>query len=450
MSQPPSYLPQQFAVPIDLDLSKNEGSTEASELLASLVDPSRVASRYPDTADLRRALAGLHGLPEESVLVTAGGDDALFRCFLAWVARGEQVISTTPTFEMISRYSEQRGAELIETAWWMGPLPTEELVASITDRTDAVFIVSPNNPTGSVAIGADLERIAARTPLLVLDAAYTEFAAEDLTRVALDLGNAVVIRTMSKAYGLAGLRVGYLLGPPELVAEIGAHGNPYPVASISAALATTRLGRPASELTDFVEEVKRERVELASVLSDLGTKPLPSEANFVLTECRDPSWLISAAAAMGVGLRQFPGRPGLREMVRITLPGNRLDFQRLVDTLEAALAPEAIVFDLDGVLADVSRSQSTAIIETGRSFGVEIDVGDIERAKANGNSNDDWLLTQSLCRQKGTEVALDAVTDRYESLYQGSNGTPGLKTHESPIVDGATWSRVGPPLDPWQ
>ena len=128
-------------------------------------------------------------------------------------------------------------------------------------------------------------------------------------------------------------------------------------------------------------------------------------------------------------------------MVRITLPGNRPDFQRLVNTLEAALAPEAIVFDLDGVLADVSRSQSTAIIETGRSFGVEIDVGDIERAKANGNSNDDWLLTQSLCRQKGTEVALDVVTDRYESLYQGSNGTPGLKTHESPIVDGATWSR---------
>ncbi len=248
MSQPPSYLPQQFAVPIDLDLSKNEGSTDASELLASLANPGRVVSRYPDTADLRRALAGLHGLPEESVLVTAGGDDALFRCFLARVGPGRQVISTTPTFEMISRYSEQRGAELIETAWWTGSLPTEELVASITDRTDAVFIVSPNNPTGSVATGADLERIAARTPLLVLDAAYTEFAAEDLTRVALDLGNAVVIRTMSKAYGLAGLRVGYLLGPPELVAEIGAHGNPYPVASISSTLATTRLGRPASEL----------------------------------------------------------------------------------------------------------------------------------------------------------------------------------------------------------
>ncbi|HEY6629168.1 MAG TPA: HAD family hydrolase, partial [Acidimicrobiia bacterium] len=113
----------------------------------------------------------------------------------------------------------------------------------------------------------------------------------------------------------------------------------------------------------------------------------------------------------------------------------------LVETLQTALAPEAIVFDLDGVLADVSRSQSTAIIETGRSFGIEIDVTDIERAKANGNSNDDWLLTQGLCREKGTDVALDVVTDRYESLYQGSNSKPGLKTHESPIVDGTTWAR---------
>jgi histidinol-phosphate aminotransferase len=273
MSQPASYLPQQFRLPVDLDLSKNEGSTGAAELLASLDDPSRVVSRYPDTSDLRQALAGLHGLPEDSVLVTAGGDDALFRCFLARVGPGRQVVSTTPTFEMIARYSEQRSAELIETSWWTGAFPTEELIASITDQTDAVFIVSPNNPTGSVATASDLERIAAKTPLLVLDAAYTEFAAEDLTRVVLGLGNVVVIRTLSKAYGLAGLRVGYLLGPPELVAEIGAHGNPYPVASISAALAAMRLDRPASELNDFVEEIKRERVELTATLGDRPADP---------------------------------------------------------------------------------------------------------------------------------------------------------------------------------
>jgi histidinol-phosphate aminotransferase len=441
MSRPASYLPPEFTLPIDLDLSKNEGRSRAGELLASIDDPGRVVSRYPDTAALRHALADLHGLSEDSILVTAGGDDALFRCFLAWVNPGGQVVSTTPTFEMIPRYTEQRSADLIEISWWTGAFPTDEVIASITDRTDAVFIVSPNNPTGAVATGADLKRIAAMAPFLVLDAAYTEFASEDLTQAALELDNVLVIRTMSKAYGLAGLRVGYLLGQPDLVVEVGAHGNPYPVASISAALATERLHRPVAELTEFVDEVRRERIELSSVLSRLGTRPLASEANFVLTQCADPTWLTSAAAALGVGLRRFRERPNLEEMVRITLPGNRPDFQRLVGTLEAALAPEAIIFDLDGVLADVSRSQSTAIIETGRSFGVDISLADIERAKAAGNSNDDWVLTQSLCREKGVTVALDEVIDRYETLYQGTSDLPGLKLHETPIVDSVTWSR---------
>jgi len=441
MSQPANYLPQGFTVPIDLDLSKNEGNTRAEELLASIPDPKMAVSRYPDTTSLREGLARLHGLPEGSVLVSAGGDDALFRCFLARVGRGRQVVSTYPTFEMIPRYTEQMGAELIETPWWAGSFPTEDLIASINGQTDAVFIVSPNNPTGAVATEADLRKVAAEAPLLVLDAAYTEFASEDLTRAALELGNALVIRTMSKAYGLAGLRVGYLLGPPELVTEVASYGNPYPVAALSAALAVERLERPASELTEFIGEVKRERVELTSILTDLGSRPFPSEANFVLTECDDASWLMSASAALGVGLRRFPQRQGLETMVRITLPGNQTDFARLTQTLGAALAPEAIIFDMDGVLADVSRSQTMAIIETARSLDVEVTLADIERVKTAGNANDDWALTRALCLERGIEPSLDEVMERFEALYQGREQSPGLKIHERPIVDSVTWSR---------
>ncbi|HLF43586.1 MAG TPA: aminotransferase class I/II-fold pyridoxal phosphate-dependent enzyme [Acidimicrobiia bacterium] len=441
MSRPASYIPQGFTVPIDLDLSKNEGDTRAEELLASLPDPQRAVSRYPDTSSLRAGLARLHGLPEDSVLVSAGGDDALFRCFLARVGPGRQVVSTRPTFEMIPRYTEQRGAELIEIPWWAGAFPTEDLIASINGQTDAVFVVSPNNPTGAVATEADLRKVAAEAPLLVLDAAYTEFATEDLTQAALELGNVVVIRTMSKAYGLAGLRVGYLLGPPNLVKEVASYGNPYPVAALSAALALERLKRPLSELTEFVEEVRRERVDLTAILTDLGTRPFASEANFVLTECDDASWLMSASASLGVGLRWFPQRPGLETMVRITLPGNPADFGRLANTLEAALAPQAIIFDMDGVLADVSRSQTMAIIETASSFGVEISLADIQRAKAAGNANDDWVLARGLCLEQGIEAPLAEVRDRFEALYQGTEGSPGLKVHEACTVDPVTWSR---------
>lgn len=441
MKQPTSYFPQGFNVPIDLDLSKNEGSARAEELLASIPDPQRAVSRYPDTTDLRQALARLHGMSEDSVLVTAGGDDALLRCFLARVRRERQVVSTFPTFEMIPRYTEQTGARLVETPWWTGAFPTEDLIASINDQTDAVFIVSPNNPTGAVATEADLRKVAVEAPLLVLDAAYTEFANQDLTQAALELGNVVVVRTMSKAYGLAGLRVGYLLGPPELVSEIASYGNPYPVAALSAALAIQQLERPESELIEFVDEVKLERIELTSVLTKLGTRPFVSEANFVLTECEDPEWLMSASAALGVGLRWFRDRPGLEKTIRISLPGKRDDFERLTRTLGAVLAPEAIIFDMDGVLADVSRSRTIAIVETARTFAVEVALADIERAKAAGNANDDWLLTRELCLERGVEAPIDEVMDRFEALYHGSNGSPGLKVHERTIVDSATWAR---------
>jgi len=443
MSSPATYLPPGFQMPIDLDLSKNEGRSRAEELLDAIDDPRRLVGRYPDTSPLRARLAALHGVSEERVLVTAGGDDALSRCFLARVTEGGQVVSTYPTFEMISRYAEQRGARLFDVPWWTGPFPVDEVLGAITGDTDAVFIVSPNNPTGGVASEIDLLKVAGETPLLVVDAAYVEFADSDPTPGLLELGNVVVTRTLSKAYGLAGLRVGYLLGSQELVAAIGAYGNPYPVSALSAALAETRLDRPVDELSTFVDEVKRERVVLTGALTGLGARPLPSQGNFVLAECDDAAWVISAAASLGIGLRRFPTRLGLESAVRITVPGDTEDFDRLVTTLGTVLDPQAIIFDLDGVIADVSGSQVLAVIEAARSFGVEIEPSDIEEAKANGNSNDDWELTRRLCLERGVDAPIEAVTERFESLYQGTASSPGLKMAETPLVDEATWERWG-------
>ena len=438
MSRPAQYLPPDFEVPIDLDLSRNEGLTRAADLLAAVSDPARSVSRYPDVRDLRKAIADLHSLPINSVLVTAGGDDALFRCFQARVGRGGAVVTTTPTFEMIARYTEQQGARIVEIPWWDEELPIDDLLSAIDDSTSAVFLVSPNNPTGTTLSESDLRKIGAGCRFLVLDAAYTEFADADLTAVALELGNAVVTRTLSKAYGLAGLRVGYLLGPPDLVAEISAFGNPYPVAALSARLAVERLGWPRFELDDFVGEVKQEREELTALLADLGTEPLRSEANFVLTRSRDAGWLVSAAASLGIALRLFPGRADLEGLVRITLPGSRPNFERLKATLAAALDPEALLLDMDGVLADVSRSQTAAIVETAAAYGADVTTTDIERAKADGNANDDWELTRSLLASLGIDVPLAEVTERFEAVYQGNDGSPGLKSLETLLLDRST------------
>jgi histidinol-phosphate aminotransferase len=427
---------------VDLDLSRNEGRTRAAELIAAVADPDRAVSRYPDTSGVRARLAAIHGLDPSRILVTAGGDDALSRCFPALINEGGRAVTTYPTFEMISRYAEQSGVDLVEVPWWTGSFPVGEIIAA-ADRADTAFIVSPNNPTGAALTGTDLKRVAAEFRYVVLDAAYVEFADEDLTPTALGMDNVVVIRTLSKAYGLAGLRVGYLLGPPELVTRIAAYGSPYPVAALSAAVAESRLSWPASETERFVETIRSQRSRLAETLTRLETRPVSSQANFVLTECDDADWVMTAARSLGVAFRRFADRPGMEQMVRVTVPGDAADFDRLVSTLESALAPQALVFDLDGVLADVSRSQTVAIIETAKSFGVGITPADVELGKAGGNANDDWALTQDLCATRGVEIPLDVLTERYESLYQGRGATPGLKELERPLVDVDTWRRWG-------
>jgi histidinol-phosphate aminotransferase len=443
MTDPAIYSPPMYDPSVDLDLSRNEGRTRAAELIAAVDDPDRAVSRYPDTSGVRSLLAAIHGVDPSRILVTAGGDDALSRCFLGLLGEGANAVTTYPTFEMISRYAEQTGVELVEVPWWSGPFPVAEVLGAASDTTDTVFVVSPNNPTGAALTSTDLKRMAAEFRYVVLDAAYVEFADEDLTPIALGMDNVVMIRTLSKAYGLAGLRVGYLLGPPELVSRIAAYGSPYPVAALSAAVAESRLSWPASETERFIETIRSERARLFDVLTTLGTRPLPSQANFVLTVCDDADWVTSAARSLGVAFRRFSDRPGMETMVRITVPGETSDFDRLVATLEAALAPETIIFDLDGVLADVSRSQTVAIIETAGSLGVEIGPADVELAKAAGNTNDDWVLTRELCAARGVDVSLTEVTARFEARYQGDGASPGLKLLERPLIDEGTWRRWG-------
>ena len=287
---------------VELDLSRNEGMHTSVDLVGSVPDLNELIRRYPDTARLRDRLAEMHGLPTDQVLVTAGGDDALLRCFLSRLGPGQSAVATTPTFEMIPVYAGQVGSRLVEIEWWDGPFPTTAVAEAARDA-DVTFVVSPNNPTGATITGDELRTVAEAARLVVLDAAYAEFADDDLTATALDLGNTVVVRTLSKAYGLAGLRIGYLLGPSDLITEMAGYGSPYSVSSLSAAVALERLDQ-LRDLEGFVSEVRSERDRLADLLMSHGAPSLPSQGNFVLANVEDPLWIVGACGSLGVGVRR--------------------------------------------------------------------------------------------------------------------------------------------------
>lgn len=334
------YQPPVVGTNIDLDLSRNEGRPVDPQLLARVATTAGIAHRYPDTTELRDAIADLRGVAPDRVLITAGGDDALFRSCAALIQPGTRMVTTTPTFEMVARYAGLHRPDLVEVPWKGEAFPFGAVTAAGAEGAVCI-VVSPNNPTGEVIGSDDLIALAEAFEFVVLDGAYTEFADVDLTDTALSLPNVLMIRTLSKAWGLAGLRVGYLLGEPTTVRRIAAYGNPYPVSRISLAVAAERI-RSNDGVDAYVAEVKRERIELIGFLERVASSPIPSQANFVYFEAADPQTVAAELAATGIAIRTFPKRSGLEGAVRITLPGDTDEYDRLVDALASALNTKAM------------------------------------------------------------------------------------------------------------
>lgn len=324
-----------------LRLDSNEGPSPPRALLADLAnaDPE-LLRRYRDAGALEAALAARFGVTAERVMVTAGADEAIDRTCRAFLDPGRTLLVPDPTFELFERFAALAGGTVAHVPWPGGPFPSDAFVERLDARTGVVVVVSPNNPTGAVATLPDVRRVASAAPsaLLLLDLAYVEYADADLTQAVLDLANVLVVRTFSKAWGLAGCRVGYAIGSAQVIAVLRAAGGPYPVASPSIVLALRQLECGEEALRAHVTRVREERTALIARLVALGVAPLASHANFVLVDCGPRAAEVRAGlAALGVLVRSFPQRPGLETSLRITLPGDPAEFQRLCAALETVL-----------------------------------------------------------------------------------------------------------------
>ena len=197
------------------------------------------------------------------------------------------------------------------------------------------------NPTGDVATADDLRAMAEAAPdaLVILDHAYVEFADADLTQVALNLPNVVILRTFSKAWGLAGCRVGYAIGPTQLIRPLRAAGSPFPVSSLSLDTAMECLMQGTARRDAFVRRIRFERDALHQLLSNLNAAPRRSAGNFVFSELgpRSPE-IRSALLGQGVLVRIIANGTGVPLGLRIALPGDEAGFTLLCGALTVALS----------------------------------------------------------------------------------------------------------------
>jgi len=293
-------------------------------------DTGRGLNRYPDPRGeaLTARLAELYGVPPAEVLLTRGSDDGIDVLVRTLCEAGrDRVVVCPPTFGMYAVAARLQGAGIVEaplSAERDFALDIDRIVAA--DRAKIVFLCSPNNPTGNAIPGDEVaglcRRLAGRA-LVVVDEAYGEFAStSSATGLRPGLDNLVVLRTLSKAYALAGARVGALIGDPELVRLLRGVLPPYPLPTLSVEaaeklLAPAALDRARAETARTV----RRREGLQQVLDGLPCirKVWPSEGNFLLVRFRDAASAVSACRDGGVLVRDFSGRPGLAGCVRITV-----------------------------------------------------------------------------------------------------------------------------------
>jgi len=423
--------------PLDLDLRGNEGAVP-DEALFEALRGAELLRRYPDAGPLERRLARRLGVDADRVVVTAGGDDALDRICRAVLEPGRRAVLPVPGFEMTTRYARLAGAEVVPVPWPGAAFPRQAVCDAIDADTGLVALTSPNNPTGAVASAEDLDALARACrrvgALLLVDLAYTEFAELDLCPQALALDNTVVVRTVSKAWGLAGLRVGYAVSSPEIAGWLRAAGAPFSVAAPSLALAHAALDQGDGPMEAFVRTVRQGRAELGRALQAAGCTVVPSQANFVFARSPRAAWLADGLAGLGIGVRAFPGSPDLADALRVACPPDAAATARVCAGLAAVATPQAVLFDMDGVLADVSGSYRAAIVQTAAAFGVQVDGADIAATKARGNANNDWVLTRELLAARGIDLPPTTVTEAFEARYQGTKDAPGLWTTETLCV----------------
>ena len=308
--------------PVLLDLTDNTnlwGVPPAAARAISECAQSTIA-RYPSlySSELKRALAEHSGVTPDMVVTGCGSDDIIDSTMRAFGNEGDLVAASDPTFAMIPIFARMNALR----STLISELPEHEADADalLASGATILYVCSPNNPTGGLVARRALERLVdSFAGLLLLDEAYVEFAGVSNIDLLARSPRLLIVRTMSKAFGLAGLRVGYALGQPALVREVEKSRGPYKVSALAEQVAIIALRDDAQWVREHVQLAIENRDRLTVELLRLGLDPMPSSANFVCVPVRDCVAVSLAMRAKGVGVRPFPKLPHVGDALRISV-----------------------------------------------------------------------------------------------------------------------------------
>lgn len=395
---------------------------------------------YPDREPLENRIAKLNHLSAKQVLCTNGGDEAIM-ILMRIIKEGTPLILPLPAF---SQYtwgvkSWQQQAQLIDAKSDLS-IDVKMTKAAIKNSRNAVTILTrPNNPTGeSIVLSELIDLIITSQKMggwIFLDEAYIEFSDESSTVDTLlqQYDNLVILRTFSKAYGLAGIRLGYLLGSENLIEGFRERCMPFNIPTPSLQIANKALDNDSqAEMDAYCQQIKSNRRSLIGWFEAKGIKVFPSQANFILLQL--PIGQAKAVKSFmqknDVLLRTFD-EGELKSCLRIGIP---FQMHRLMNLLEQCFVPKLICMDMDGVLIDTSGSYDQCVLACVEQLsGEKVELVAVESLRRQGGFNNDWVLSKRLLDDIGFEFSLEKVTEVFQQLYLGENNN-GLVANEIPLI----------------
>ena len=330
-----------------IKLASNENPLGASpKAVAAMAASLQRGHQYPEVINpvLQGALGAANGVPPECVVTGNGADSILLSAALAFLRPGDEVLVPQITFDMYRIVALTKGATVVEV-----PMPDLELTADaildrIGSRTRMVFVCNPNNPTGGLITRDAMQNLLAALPervVLVHDEVYREFADPEVfpelrPRAAGGQGNLILVRSMAKAYGLAGVRFGYGIMAADTAAVLHRVRPPFDTSVLAQAAALAAL-QDEQFLRRTLDLNRRGKRQLYAAFERLGLAPVPSHANFVLVNVGRPAAGVAQRLLEQGVIVRTPRHPALARYLRVSI-GTPKELERFVEALRRTLA----------------------------------------------------------------------------------------------------------------
>lgn len=438
-----------------LKLDANENIYGCANSIVSLIKniPTDEISLYPVYGNTIDKIAAKYNLNKNNILLTNGCDEALNIIVNTYLDCDDEILSYSPSFSMPSLYAKICGAKTRFVEYSEKYVfKKEDFINNIQAQTKIIYIATPNNPTGEIAKASTLEMLIKENKeiLFILDCTYINFsysaAFEDYIDLAKKYDNVVVVKSFSKDYAIAGLRLGLVLANEKIINNLKKVISPYSVNAVAIYCLNVLLND--EKRMEEIKELNNEAKELLfTELKRIGYNPYKSEANFILCDFSSHSdFYYEKLKRNGVIVRKYSKNSHLSTCLRITVP--KIGGVKYI--IELLNKKDLIIFNIDETLIDIKKSSLLAIKKTLEYFlKKEIAIDEIIEIKSHTEINSNWDCVRVILEKYGQNISMDEIINVFQNLYYNSkdNAKNYLIDNEELLIDKKTLEELSEKYD---